>query len=99
MQVGDVMSSEIICISADATVFDAAEILVGAGISAAPVVDAKGIVVGIVSEADLMRRSEIGTQPHKSFLARMLANDSRSAAEYVAYHSRHVSDVMSREVI
>ncbi|WP_371135770.1 hypothetical protein [Reyranella sp.] len=34
--------------------------------SAAPVVNDKGLVAGIVSEADLIRRAEIGTAPRKS---------------------------------
>lgn len=99
MRTAEYMSPCVISLPADATVFDAAELLISAGVSAVPVIDAAGTIVGIVSEADLMRRTEIGTTPHKSFLGRMLADDVRTAAEYTAFHSRNVRDVMTREVI
>ena len=51
----------------------------GAGVSAAPVVDDKGVIVGIVSEADLIRRAEIGTAPRKSWLSRLLDSEAASA--------------------
>lgn len=52
MRVAEIMSKGVISLMSDATVFDAAELLVTAGVSAAPVIDGKGTIVGIVSEAD-----------------------------------------------
>ena len=57
MRAKDVMSCGVISVMADATVFDVAEILTGEHISALPVVDNQGRLVGIVSEADLIRRA------------------------------------------
>ena len=34
-------------------------------VSAVPVVDDEGGLVGIISEADLLRREEIGTERHR----------------------------------
>lgn len=99
MRAKDVMTVDVLAVSADADVFEAADLLLGARISAMPVVDQDGKVVGIVSEADLMKRAEIGTVPHKSWLLRLLSDDVRKAAEYVQSHSRRVSDVMTRKVI
>ncbi|HEY6982478.1 CBS domain-containing protein [Reyranella sp.] len=99
MRAKDVMSGGVMSVLADATVFDAAEILTGQHISAVPVVDDSGRVIGIVSEADLIRRAEIGTTPHKSWLQRLLADDATRAARYVRSHSRHVSDVMTKAVV
>ncbi|SRR5579883_1788773 len=99
MRVEEIMSTQVLSLPSDATVFDAAELLVAAGVSAAPVVDPNGSIVGIVSEADLMRRPEIGTKPHKSFLQRLLSDRASSAAEYAALHSRRVRDAMTREVV
>lgn len=99
MRAADVMTRSVVSISSDATVFDAAELLVSMNFSALPVVDGSGKVVGIVSEADLMRRPEIGTAPHHSWIARMLADGGQSAAEYVTFHSRRVADVMTKKVI
>ena len=70
MRAKDIMTEGVICLDVKESVFDAAELLLGAGISAAPIVNDKGTVVGIVSEADLIRRAEIGTAPKKSWLSR-----------------------------
>ena len=99
MRAAQVMTPDVLSISTDATVFEAAEALVGAGVSAMPVVDDAGTMVGIVSEADLMRRVEIGTEPHKSWLQRMFSDDAASAKEYVGLHSRRVTDVMTSTVV
>lgn len=99
MHAADVMTACVVSISPDSSVFDAAELLVSMHFSALPVVDDSGKIVGIVSEADLMRRPEIGTAPHHSWLSRMLADEGKAAAEYVAFHSRRVGDVMTRKVI
>lgn len=95
----DVMTTEVVSLDPKATIFDAAELLVGAGISAAPVVDDKGSVIGIVSEADLMRRAEIDTTPRKSWLSRLLDSDTSAAHDFVAAHARKVADVMTRDVV
>jgi CBS domain-containing protein len=93
------MSDSVMCVGVKESVFDAAELLLGAEVSAAPVVNDKGVVVGIVSEADLLRRAEIGTAPVKSWLSRLLASETTSAHEFVSAHSRRVSDVMTKAVI
>jgi CBS-domain-containing membrane protein len=94
-----VMSRPVVTIPADATVYAAADILLGARVSAAPVVDADGKLIGIVSEADLMNRPESGTVPAKSWLQRLLAPESILARDYLRSHSHHVADVMTRDVI
>ena len=98
MRAKDVMTEGVICVDVKESIFDAAELLLGARVSAAPVVD-KGIVVGIVSEADLLRRAEIGTVPLKSWWGRLLASENTSAREFVEAHARKVSDVMTKAVI
>jgi predicted transcriptional regulator len=67
MRAKDIMSEKVVSIGINESVFDAAEMLLGANVSAAPVVTAKGTVVGIVSEADLIRRNEIDTTAKKSY--------------------------------
>jgi CBS-domain-containing membrane protein len=100
MRAKDLMTRDVVCIDVKESIFDAAEVLLGAGVSAAPVVDGKGLVIGIVSEADLLRRAEIGTAPsRKSWLARLLASDAAAAHEFVSAHTRKVSDVMTRTVV
>jgi CBS domain-containing protein len=100
MRAKDVMTRDVVCLGVKDSVFDAAELLLGAGVSAAPVLDDKGRVVGILSEADLLRRAETGTaSPRKSWLTRLMASDASSAHEYVSAHARKVIDVMTRSVV
>jgi CBS domain-containing protein len=99
MLAGQVMSPIVLAVSLDASIYEAAETMVSAEVSALPVVDGTGRMVGIVSEADLMHRPEIGTEPRKGWLARFLGDSTRAAHEYVALHSRRVGDVMTRPVV
>lgn len=99
MRVNQVMTRQVHAVTADASVYDAAHVLLNAGISAAPVVDADGTLIGIVSEADLMYRSEIGTVPGKSWLQRLLSDDAVLAKDYIRAHSHRVADVMTRNLV
>jgi len=99
MRARDIMSTDVVCIESTASVFDAAELLLGAGVSAVPVVNPKGTVVGIVSEADLLRRVEIGTAAKKSWLARLVDSGGAAAHDFVAAHGRRITDVMTKEVV
>jgi CBS domain-containing protein len=99
MHARQVMTKPVITVAADATVYAAAETLLGSGISGAPVVDADGKMIGIVTEADLMNRPEIGTVPAKSWLQRLLTDDAVLARDYIRSHSHHVADVMTRSVV
>jgi CBS domain-containing protein len=62
MQARDVMVSPVVTVGNGATVRDVARILLEKHISAVPVVDNGGKLVGIVSEGDLMHRTEAGTE-------------------------------------
>ena len=99
MKASDVMVANVITISVDASIGEAASILLSNHISGAPVEDEKGELVGIVSEGDLMRRPEIGTSRRHSWWLELISSDQSQAFEYVKSHSRKVSDVMTRNVI
>ena len=62
MQARDVMVSPVITASKTATVREIAKLLLEKRISAVPVVDDAGKLVGIVTESDLMHRVEAGTE-------------------------------------
>ncbi|MGD9881372.1 MAG: CBS domain-containing protein [Reyranella sp.] len=94
-----VMTRPVVTVPADATVWSAAGILLGARISAAPVVDPDDRMIGIVSEADLMNRPELGTVPGRSWLQRLLADEVVLARDYMRSHSHRVTDVMTRDVV
>lgn len=99
MRARQVMTRPVHTVAADASVYDAAQVLLNACVSAAPVVDADGKMLGIVSEADLMYRTEIGTMPGKSWLQRLLADDAVMARDYIRSHSHRVADVMTKNVV
>jgi CBS domain-containing protein len=93
----DVMSDGVMSVSADATVFEAAKLLVNAQVSAMPVVDEQGVMVGIVSESDLLERRASAGQTDG--LLRQFADDVASAGTYVRANARRVTDVMTKPVI
>jgi CBS domain-containing protein len=62
MRVKDVMTPNVICIGADEPILKAARLMLQNRISGLPVIDKDGELVGIVTEGDFLRRSELGTQ-------------------------------------
>jgi CBS domain-containing protein len=99
MQAKDIMTTPVISVSDTSTVQEVAAILLDRRISAVPVVDSSGNVVGIVSEGDLMHRAEAGTGRHRSWWLSLFADKQTLAREFVKEHSRKASDVMTRNVI
>ncbi|RQH02788.1 CBS domain-containing protein [Paraburkholderia dinghuensis] len=99
MRALDVMTTNVVTVKPDMTVRDAAALLVERHISGAPVVDAGGRLVGIISEGDLLRRVELGTDKTRRgrwldfFAARA------DADAYVKSHANRVEDVMTHDVI
>ena len=99
MQARDVMVSPVITVEKIATVRDVAKVLLEKRISAVPVVDNVGKVVGIVTESDLMHRVEAGTERPYSWWVHFLAGDATIAADYVKSHAAKVEDVMTPDVV
>ncbi len=98
MKARDVMVSPVITMDQDASVRDAAALLVAKRISAVPIVDASGKLVGILTEGDLMRRIETETEHSYSWWLSFFLGDRAIAADYVKSHATKVKDVMTREV-
>lgn len=99
MEARDLMVFPVICVGLDATVRDVAQLLVEKRISAVPVLDGNGKVVGIITEGDLLRRVESGTKNRYSWWVHMLAGNRAVAADYVKSHGVKVRDVMTRDVV
>jgi CBS domain-containing protein len=99
MQARDIMTAKVITITEDASVSDVANLLLEHRISALPVVDAAGGLLGIVSEGDLMHRSEAGTGRRRSWWLSLFTDANASAAQFVKEHSRQVGDIMTRNVV
>jgi CBS domain-containing protein len=99
MKAADVMVSAVISVRPNARVEEVASILLTNRISAVPVIDEEEKLIGIVSEVDLMRRAEAGTDRSRSWWLEYLTGKQVLAAEYVKSHSHKVTDVMTRSVI
>jgi CBS-domain-containing membrane protein len=99
MQVRDVMVAPVITVKPSATVQEVANLFLEKQISAAPVLDNKSELVGIVSEGDLLHRVEAGTERHRSWRLEGFVGNDTLAAEYVKARGRKASDVMTRSVI
>jgi CBS domain-containing protein len=97
MRAHQIMTRSVITVTPDATVLEAANIMLRQHVSGLPVVDATGSLVGIVSEGDFIRRSEIGTQRGRGRWLRFLLGAGEAATDYVHEHGRKVSDVMTRD--
>jgi CBS domain-containing protein len=99
MKARDVMTSPVVTVKPTASVKDVARLFLERRISAVPVVDDQEKIVGIVSEGDLVHRSEISTQRRRPWWLVLMAGDEGSAAEYIKAHAKRVVDIMTRKVI
>jgi CBS domain-containing protein len=99
MRAADIMTRDVITLTPDLPVRRAAEILLEHGISAAPVTEAGRRLVGILSEGDLIRRVEIGTERRRPWFLQMLVSDASKAQEYIKSHAARVADLMTPRVI
>jgi CBS domain-containing protein len=99
MNVADVMTRNVLSVSPDATVEEAARMMLERRISGLFVVDDKGELAGIVTEGDLLRRDELGTERHRPWWLRLLVSPGRQAADFTRTHGRRVRDVMTEDVV
>ena len=99
MRAMDVMTADVITVKENASVRDVAKLLAEHGISAVPVVDDDNRIIGMVSEGDLLHRTETGTGRRRSWWLELIASTNELAVDYVRSHGGSVKDVMTRDVI
>jgi len=92
------MSRNIISVGRGTTVAAAIRLMLDNHISGLPVIDA-GRLVGILTEGDLLRRSETGTERHRPRWLEILMGPGRLADEYVRTHGRKVEEIMTRQPV
>jgi CBS domain-containing protein len=99
MKASDIMTSPVITVNPQTRVRHIAALLLRHGISALPVVE-RGRLVGIVSEADLLHRHELGTEARSSgsWWLRLLSAD-HSIDDYVKSHATRARDIMTAKVV
>lgn len=98
MRARDVMTAPVISVGEDVSVAEVARMLLRHGISAMPVIGADGRLAGIVSEGDLVRRVETGTERVPSWWLKLIGDSDDQARDYTKSHGRRVSEVMTRDV-
>jgi CBS domain-containing protein len=99
MRARDIMTTNVVSVEEETTVEEIARLLLSRHISAVPVTDRDGNLVGIVSEGDLMRRKETETDRPAGWWLRLLQSPQEQAARYVKTHGKKAADVMTRRVI
>jgi CBS domain-containing protein len=95
MRAHQIMTRPVVTVTPDTSIVEAASIMLQRHVSGLPVVDAGDKLVGIVSEGDFIRRSEIGTGRKRGRWLRFILGPGKSAADFVHEHGRKVSEVMT----
>ncbi|MGW7484079.1 CBS domain-containing protein [Nonomuraea muscovyensis] len=103
--VREVMTAQVTSVKADTPFKDVAEVLVTNAISAVPVVDEGGRVVGVVSEGDLMRKEEFREQycgesyqpPLRARLRRRVTGQGEADGRKAAGHT--AADLMATPAV
>lgn len=98
MRASDVMSINVCTAKPETPINEVARRLCDRHISAMPVVDDENRVLGIVSEGDLLRRVEFGTD-RRSWWLDLFSSNAELAKRYVKSHGRTARDVMTRPAI
>jgi CBS domain-containing protein len=99
MNASDIMTTEVVTVTEQTPVREVVKILLARRISGAPVVDADGRVIGLVSEGDLLRRAELGTQKKRGSWLTFFTGTATLADDYVRSHGEVAGDIMTKHVI
>ena len=95
----DVMTKQVISVGPDTPVGAVAQTMIDNRISAVPVLTAEGALLGIVSEGDLLHRTETGTERERSWWLSVISDPVGQARDFVKSHGRKASDVMTSDVV
>jgi CBS domain-containing protein len=98
MRVKDVMAHPVLAVSSQASIFEAVRLMLQHKISGLPVLDDSGNLVGIVTEADFLRRTETGTVRRRPRWIEFFVGPGKLAEEYVHASGRRVDEIMTTEV-
>jgi CBS domain-containing protein len=99
MRATDVMVRDVVTVRPDMNVADAVKLLSEHDVSALPVVDEAGKLVGILSEADLIHRVEIGTEKRRPWWLEAVTGASTLAEEFAKSHGKKVGEIMTSGAI
>ena len=98
MNAADIMTPDVITVRPDTPLEQVVTLMLDGQISGIPVMDGD-YIAGIVTEGDLLRRVELGSEPRRSHLLELISRATPLAAEYVRSHGRMASEVMTESVV
>jgi CBS domain-containing protein len=99
MKASDVMTRDVVTVGPETPVAQAIRLMLDNQVSGLPVLDGAGKTVGILTEGDLLRRSETGTERHRPRWLELLMGPGRMASEYVRTHGRKVKEIMTSDLV
>jgi len=99
MRAHQIMTRPVFTVLPNATILEAANLMLERHVSGLPVVDTAGKLVGIVSEGDFIRRSEIGTQRKRSRLLKLILGPGRAATDFVHEHGCRIAEIMTHDPV
>jgi CBS domain-containing protein len=88
-----------ISVTPETGILEAAEIMSAHHLPGLPVIDLTGQLVGILTEGDLLRRWEMGTDRRHVGFAAFKAGVEQVAADYARSHGRRVRNLMTTELV
>jgi CBS domain-containing protein len=98
MQARDVMTTAVVTIGPEMPVRQLAKLLLERRISAVPVVEEDGRLLGIVSEGDLIHQLGSERGGKRSWLRDLVASSNLRAHDYLRGHGRVAREVMTADV-
>jgi CBS domain-containing protein len=99
MRAADIMTRQVVAVSPETAIEEGARLMIEQRVSGLPVTDANGAVVGILTEGDLLRRVETGTDKHHAGWYGLLFGPGRLAQEYIRSRARTVAEVMTGKIV
>jgi CBS domain-containing protein len=98
MKASEIMTRDVVTVRLETPVQNVAKLMINHRISGIPVIEDSGLV-GIISENDLLRRVELGTEKARPRWLQLLTTDATLLAEYVHTRGQQARDVMTTNVI
>jgi len=95
--VRDVMTTQVVTVTPETRLIDAVHLMLEKRVSGLPVVTEEGKLTGILTESDLLRRAEIGTERYSPRWIELF-RVPKIAEAYARSHGTHVADVMTAPV-
>lgn len=96
MKAADIMTKTPITVNEDTPIIEVVSLLLNLRISGLPVLDAHGKMTGIVTEGDLLRRSELGTEIKRPHWQSLFLNPGKLARDYIQSHALYTGEIMTK---